>query len=134
MGWNAPGTSPGGQACLAAPGGQEEGTAEQLRILDKAPALACPAHEKSGCSPLSLQEIPFSPARGILMERWVLSLAISFNTKVSEAFQSLSVLGPWGKIWDSANQKDFLAPPGWSQHRHPAAHKVVGGGTISPRE
>lgn len=26
------------------------GTAEQLRILEKAPTLPCPAHERSGCS------------------------------------------------------------------------------------
>lgn len=54
----------------------KKGTAEQPRILDKASTLPCPAHERSGCSPLfiassplSLQEIPFSPARGILMEK-----------------------------------------------------------------
>lgn len=108
------------------------GTAEQLRIPDKAPTLPCPAQPMRGpavpclfisSSPLSLQEIPFSAARGILMERWVLSLACSFNTRS----QSPRFLGPQRKVWNSANQKNFLAPPGWSQYRHPAARVVVGG-------
>lgn len=47
--------------------------------------------------------------------------------QVSEASQSLSFLGPPGKGWDSANQEDFLAPPHWSQRRHPAADLAVGG-------
>lgn len=86
-------------------------TAEQPRILDKAPILPCPAHERSGCSPLfiistprSLQEIPFSPCQGNFNGEVGAESGLLLQHQASKTSQSLSFLGPWGRVWDSANQ------------------------------
>lgn len=77
------------------------GTAEQLRILEKAPTLPCPAHERSGCSWLVHRLLPtFSPGNPLLFGQRNFGGEVDAESglllqhQVSEASQSLSFLGP----------------------------------------